>query len=108
MLNVKLSELDTDPSKHCSILDLPGNILIVPQACLGSRMKGKLMQYHNIVNKDLGLELYQKFISLCKKYTNENAKWSQSKELKVCHGTYGIRQVYSTVTNGPYLHLIEN
>lgn len=106
MLSVRLSELDDDPSKHCSILDLPGSILIVPQACLGGKMKGKMIQYHNNINKDRGLELYEKFVSLCNKYANENPKW-KAVNFKICHGTYGIRQIYSTNTNGPYLHLIE-
>ena len=71
-------------------------------------MKGKMIQYHNNVNKDIGLELYEKFISLSKKYTSENENWCKSKiDLKIEHGTYGIRQVYNTETNGPYLHLIE-
>ena len=71
-------------------------------------MKGKMIQYHNNVNKEKGSELYEKFIELIKKYANENPKWANNKnDLKICHGTYGIRQVYSTITNGPYLHMIE-
>ena len=65
-----------------------------------------MIQYHKNINKDKGLEFYEQFTSLCKKYTSENLIWVQ-KECKVVHGTYGIRQVYSTETNGPYLHLIE-
>jgi D-tyrosyl-tRNA(Tyr) deacylase len=108
VLNVRLSESEDDPNKHISILDLPGSILIIPQATLGGRMKGKMIQYHNNVNKDKGLALYELFINLCKKYTSENEKWSKSiNECKIKSGTYGIRQVYSTETNGPYLHMIE-
>ena len=71
-------------------------------------MKGKMVQYHYNVGKDLGLVLYEKFTSLCKQFASENENWSKSVDnLKVVHGTYGIRQVYSTETNGPYLHLIE-
>ena len=73
----------------------------------GGRMKGKMIQYHYNVNKDVGLELYEKFISFIKKFANENEKWAKSGTCKVENGTYGIRQVYSTETNGPYLHLIE-
>ena len=78
----------------------------MPQACLGGKMKGKMVQYHNNINKEKGMEFYEKFVNLCNKYANENAKWKES-NLKICHGTYGIRQIYSTNTNGPYLHLIE-
>jgi D-tyrosyl-tRNA(Tyr) deacylase len=109
LLNVKLSESESDPAKLVSVLDLPGSILIIPQATLGGRAKGKMIQYHNNVNKEKGLELYQLFVELCKKYTSENENWSKttSRACKVESGTYGIKQVYSTETNGPYLHLIE-
>ena len=107
VLGAKLSEVENDPSKHIGILELPGEILIIPQATLGGKIKGKMFQYHNNVNKDLGLELYTKFVDLCKKYASEHPVWSAKGNLKVVNGTYGIRQVYSTETNGPYLHLIE-
>ena len=37
---------------------------------------------------------------------NANPKWIEN-NCKIKYGTYGIRQVYSTVTNGPYLHNVE-
>ena len=71
-------------------------------------MKGKMMQYHYNVGKDLGFELYEKFVGLLKKYANENESWSKSADsLKIVNGTYGIKQIYSTETNGPFMHLIE-
>ncbi len=73
---------------------------------IGGKVKGKMVQYHHNINKDKGLELYKKFIDDCKKITRENKNWS-SANCKIEHGTYGIRQVYSTETNGPYLHMIE-
>ena len=104
LLNVKLSE--TDDEKHVSILDLPGSILIVPLATLGGKMKGKMIQYHKNIGKERGEQLYALFIDLIRKQTNENAKW-RAAVCRVENGTYGIRQVYSTDTNGPYLHFIE-
>jgi D-Tyr-tRNAtyr deacylase len=89
-----------------SILDLPGSILVIPQAFLDGKMKGKLIQYHKNIEKDKGLEFYDKLVNLCKKYANEHSKWSTSGN-KIFNGTYGIRQVYSTETNGPFFHLIE-
>jgi D-tyrosyl-tRNA(Tyr) deacylase len=65
-----------------------------------------MVQYHHNINKDKGLELFQKFIDDCKKAASESNKW-KSNNCKIEHGTYGIRQVYSTETNGPYLHMIE-
>ncbi|RMZ97841.1 putative D-tyrosyl-tRNA(Tyr) deacylase 2 [Brachionus plicatilis] len=105
VLNVRLSQ--TEDSKSTSVLDLPGDILIIPQACLGGKMKGKMFQYHNNIGKDAGLDFYAKFVDLCKKYAAEHPVWSLNKNLKVLSGTYGIRQVYSTETNGPNMHLIE-
>jgi D-tyrosyl-tRNA(Tyr) deacylase len=105
VLNVKLSEPDEDVSR-VSVLDMPGSVLIIPQATLGGKMKGKMVQYHKNIQKDKGLEYFNKFIDLCKKYANENEKWTQN-NCKIEAGTYGIRQVYSTQTNGPFLHLIE-
>lgn len=104
-MNVRLSELEEN-ERRVSILDQPGSILIVPQATLGGRMKGRAIQYHHNINKDKGFELYNRFIELCKTYASENPRWKQS-GCRVEAGTYGIRQVYSSETNGPFLHIIE-
>ena len=84
-----------------TITDLPGDILIIPQATLGGRLNGHRFQYHHNINKDAGLEFYNKFVSdlrtLCSK-TTENV---------VHAGSYGIKQIYSCETNGPSMHLIE-
>lgn len=102
---MKLSEIVENESR-VSVLDQPGSILIIPQATLGGRMKGKMIQYHKNVEKDKGLDLYNRFIELCKKYASENEKWTKAGN-SIVSGTYGIRQIYSTETNGPFLHLIE-
>jgi len=103
---VKLSESFSDPQKLTSVLDLPGNILIVPQATLGGKSKGKQFQYHNNINKEKGKDFYDLFVNLCRKYAGEHETWNKS-SLKIVNGTYGMKQVYSTETNGPFLHLIE-
>lgn len=105
VLSVKLSQ--TDDMKSTSVLELPGDILIIPQACLGGKMKGKLFQYHYNIDKEKGLDFYTKFVDLCKKYAAEHPMWSSNKDLKILSGTYGIRQVYSTETNGPNIHMVE-
>nr|XP_051678707.1 D-aminoacyl-tRNA deacylase 2 isoform X1 [Oryctolagus cuniculus] len=104
LLNVKLSE--TENGKHVSILDLPGDILIIPQATLGGRMKGRNMQYHSNSGKEEGLELYSQFVTLCEKELAANSKCAEA-GVVVEHGTYGNRQVLKLDTNGPYTHLIE-
>ena len=104
MLSAKLSE--TDDGKFVSILDLPGDILVIPQATLGGTLKGKLMQYHKNIAKDEGLNLYTKFVTLCQEMVIRSEK-CQEKGTVLKFGTYGNRQVFQTNTNGPYTHLIE-
>ncbi|XP_007516907.1 D-aminoacyl-tRNA deacylase 2 [Erinaceus europaeus] len=104
LLNVKLSE--TENGKHVSILDLPGDILIIPQATLGGKIKGRNMQYHSNSGKAEGLELYSQFVTLCEKEFAANSKCAEA-GVVVKHGTYGNRQVLKLDTNGPYTHLIE-
>ena len=83
-----------------------GNILIIPQATLGGRVKGRSMQYHCNSGKEEGLELYSQFVNLCKKELAANSKCAEA-GVVVKHGTYGSRQVLKLDTNGPYTHLIE-
>ncbi|XP_008070859.1 probable D-tyrosyl-tRNA(Tyr) deacylase 2 isoform X2 [Carlito syrichta] len=99
LLNVKLNE--TENGKHVSILDLPGDILIIPQATLGGRVKGRNMQYHSNSGKEEGLELYSQFVTLCEKELAANSKYAEA-GVVVEHGTYGNRQVLKLDTNGPY------
>lgn len=103
LLNVRLSEKD---GKLVSILDLPGDVLIIPQATLGGNMKGKCMQYHKNIAKEDGLHLYLRFTSVCCDIIQQNSKDSQGSNI-VKNGTYGNRQVLSTITNGPFTHLLE-
>lgn len=100
LLNLRLSE--SDSGKMVSLLELPGNLLIVPQATLGGKAKGRAMQYHNNISKDDGLRLYSTFVSLCEKELVAAAPG-----VTVKHGTYGNRQVLKLDTNGPYTHLME-
>lgn len=98
LLNVRLCE--SASGKMVSVLELPGSVLIVPQATLGGKSKGRAMQYHNNINKEDGLRLYSAFVDLCEKELS-------SREVQVKHGTYGNRQVLKLDTNGPYTHVME-
>ncbi|XP_014779599.1 D-aminoacyl-tRNA deacylase 2 [Octopus bimaculoides] len=100
VLNVRLSE--NEAGKLVSIMDLPGDVLIIPQATLGGSMKGKCMQYHKNIAKDEGQLLYTRFVNICR-----NTVQKQNQECTVQNGTYGNRQVLSTVTNGPFSHFLE-
>ncbi|KAM4777605.1 D-aminoacyl-tRNA deacylase 2 isoform 1-T1 [Cyanocitta cristata] len=104
LLNVKLSE--NENGEFVSVLDLPGDVLIIPQATLGGKPKGRRMQYHANIEKEKGLELYSQFVTLCEKELAANAKCVEAGVL-VKHGTYGNRQVLKLDTNGPYTHVID-
>uniref|UniRef100_A0A8C3B5K8 D-aminoacyl-tRNA deacylase n=1 Tax=Cairina moschata TaxID=8855 RepID=A0A8C3B5K8_CAIMO len=104
LLNVKLSE--NESGEYVSLLDLPGNVLIIPQATLGGKLKGRKMQYHVNIEKEKGLELYSQFVTLCEKELAANAKCTEAGVL-LKYGTYGNRQVLKLDTNGPYTHLVE-
>ncbi|XP_014878269.1 probable D-tyrosyl-tRNA(Tyr) deacylase 2 [Poecilia latipinna] len=106
LLNLRLCELPS--GKRVSVLELPGSLLIVPQATLGGKAKGKGMQYHNNISKEDGLKLYSSFISLCEKELMAAAgETVREAEVTVRHGTYGQRQVLQLDTNGPYTHLMD-
>lgn len=106
LLNLRLCE--SDSGKLVSLLELPGSLLIVPQATLGGKSKGRGMQYHNNTGKEDGLRLYSSFVSLCEKeLTAAAASAGSAAEVTVKHGTYGNRQVLKLDTNGPYTHLME-
>ncbi|KAJ3612996.1 hypothetical protein NHX12_019253 [Muraenolepis orangiensis] len=49
-----------------SVLEVGGSVLLVPQATLGGRAKGRVMQYHGNIAKEEGRRLYQCLVSLCR------------------------------------------
>ncbi|XP_006116422.1 D-aminoacyl-tRNA deacylase 2 [Pelodiscus sinensis] len=104
LLNVKLSEAES--GNYVSVLDLPGNLLIIPQATLGGKLKGRNMQYHSNIEKENGMELYSHFVTLCEKELAANTKCTEA-GVVVKYGTYGNRQVLKLDTNGPFTHMIE-
>lgn len=104
LLSARICE--ADDSKLVSILELPGDVLIIPQPTLGGRVKGKVMVYNKNITKDEGQRLYTEFVTLFKKAFEKSAKCLTGKKV-VRHGTYGTRQAFSCQTNGPDTHLIE-
>ncbi|EDO36966.1 predicted protein [Nematostella vectensis] len=104
-LNVKLSECGSSEERaKVSVLDLPGDVLIVPQATLGGKLKGKSMQYHSNISKEDALSLYQEFVQLVQVTT---LFFCVKGGAKICSRTYGKRQVLSVETNGPYTHVLD-
>ncbi|XP_030071237.1 D-aminoacyl-tRNA deacylase 2 isoform X2 [Microcaecilia unicolor] len=104
ILNVKLSEMEN--GQRVSVLELPGDILIIPQATLGGKVKGRRMQYHSNIGKEEGMALYSKFVDLCERELATKVQCTEA-GVQVKHGTYGNRQVLQLNTNGPYTHLVE-
>nr|XP_046268003.1 D-aminoacyl-tRNA deacylase 2 [Scatophagus argus] len=105
LLNLRLCE--SGSGKVVSVTELPGSLLIVPQATLGGKPKGRAMQYHNNISKEDGLRLYSTFVSLCEKELAAAASAGGGAQVAVKHGTYGNRQVLKLDTNGPYTQLME-
>lgn len=42
-----------------SAAELPADILLIPQACLAGKRKGNNMQYHQLIDKTLGHQLFE-------------------------------------------------
>eukprot|EP00800_Vazella_pourtalesii_P014962 TRINITY_DN3929_c0_g1_i1.p1 TRINITY_DN3929_c0_g1~~TRINITY_DN3929_c0_g1_i1.p1 ORF type:complete len:182 (+),score=36.09 TRINITY_DN3929_c0_g1_i1:29-547(+) len=100
-LSVKLS-YDEATSKLQSALETNSDVLIVPQACLGGKLKGKAFQYHNLLAKEHSQALYQTYIDQTKQLMVAN-----SSKGSLQHGTYGIKQILSFESSGPYTHILD-
>ena len=72
-------------------------VMIVPQASLAGKMRGKRMQYHSACGKALAEELYAAFVA------------AMRAELEVVQaGTYGNMQgLKISAANGPFSHHVE-
>ena len=104
---VKLSESpDTDTgsdSKRKTISQIHGDILVIPQATLGGKLKGSSIQYHNNIKPSEGEAYYKLFcdqLSQCQEPEGEGVGM-------VKNGVWGARQVLSMDTNGPYSHVFD-
>ncbi|XP_037097852.1 D-aminoacyl-tRNA deacylase 2 [Syngnathus acus] len=98
LLNVRVCE--SPSGKMVSLAELPGSLLLVPQATLGGKAKGRTVQYHDNIAKEDGLRLYSCLEALCRQEVTAPG-------LSVQHGTYGNRQVLHIQTDGPHAHLLE-
>ncbi|XP_061843678.1 D-aminoacyl-tRNA deacylase 2 isoform X2 [Nerophis lumbriciformis] len=101
LLNLRLCESESESGRMVSVLELAGSsVLVVPQATLGGKAKGRVMQYHNNIAKEDGLRLYAAFVALCQQEV-------AAAGVTLKHGTYGNRQVLKLDTNGPHTHLLD-
>lgn len=102
ILNAKLCEdpNNSDPQvTRESVLHHKLDILVIPQATLGGKLKGKALQYHGLVSKPVGEELFSEFVGKLKESLESGGH--------VSSGVYGTRQILSMETNGPFTHIFE-
>ncbi|KAG0439103.1 hypothetical protein HPB47_016756 [Ixodes persulcatus] len=96
VLNVKLC--DSGEGALVSVLQLPGDALVVPQACFAGKRKGNRVQSHGLVSKDTGQEFYRSFVEQCQILMSER-QWCGGKRITT------VRQRYSKLLgdHGSYL-----
>ncbi|CAM38641.1 conserved hypothetical protein [Leishmania braziliensis MHOM/BR/75/M2904] len=101
------------------------DILIVPQASLGGKVKGRSVQFHQLVPKDVSAALYDRFChfvrvargvdetrvdangaSLSEEHVPEAASWIKYNS-RVISGTFGNRQGLRFETDGPFTHTFD-
>ncbi|RNF20764.1 Chain A, Structural Analysis Of A Probable Eukaryotic D-Amino Acid Trna Deacylase [Trypanosoma conorhini] len=106
-----------------SLNDCPdADILVVPQASLGGKLKGHRVQFHALVEKSRGLWLYDRFCQLLRAArgidaSSVDANGVAAKEAvaspafpqggRVINGTYGNRQGLKIESEGPLTHFLD-
>jgi D-tyrosyl-tRNA(Tyr) deacylase len=105
VMTVKLSEGEEEGGKRMDVLTAGGEVLVVPQATLGGKLKGNSLQYHHNVKPVEGAELYRVFCEELREGMGEQGVVMEEGMVK--EGQYGARQVLSMETNGPYSHAFD-
>eukprot|EP01080_Neovahlkampfia_damariscottae_P003399 gene3399-5944_t len=88
-----------EDGKPCSIQEVPCDILIVPQASLAGKIKQKNVQYHSLIEKSGGKEIYDAFVEMMKSTIHEKSILQS--------GVYGNRQGLKFISEGPFTHSFE-
>lgn len=108
------------------------DLLVVPQACLSGKAKGKQVQYHGQLAKDEGARMYAAFVELLQSQAaalvagsggggkakargadgDDESKGGEGEVPavtvpRVLAGTYGNRQGLELKTDGPMTHFFE-
>ena len=119
-------ELGSEELKSVCIADLAAkgkscSLLVIPQACIGGKPKGKVFQYYSLVEKNQGQELYEEFIRKIRVELNkmggaqpavlEEEEEEEAKNkiktkagVRLAFGVYGNRQGLKLASSGPYTH----
>lgn len=115
--------------KPVALAESDCDVLVVPQATMAGKPKGKVVQYHGQAPKDDALALYGRFCSQLRAClvpaehqsvavdangeaapataTPAEASDSPSQLRKVSYGTYGNRQGLEMSSPGPFTHIFE-
>jgi len=104
----------------CAIGETKHDILVIPQATLAGKLKGKSVQYHTQVAKADGLQLYTRFhnqiracfaleevLVLDGNGVNDERGVTTASGRRIFNGTYGNRQALKLDSYGPYTHMFE-
>ena len=85
------------------------DFLVVPQATLAGKIKGKQAQYHAQLDKEEGAELYTFFCSALREAVAAAERDTETAPTAgtVQNGTYGNRQGLKMESLGPFTHMIE-
>eukprot|EP01061_Rhynchopus_euleeides_P006535 TRINITY_DN15571_c0_g1_i1.p1 TRINITY_DN15571_c0_g1~~TRINITY_DN15571_c0_g1_i1.p1 ORF type:complete len:162 (+),score=56.75 TRINITY_DN15571_c0_g1_i1:127-612(+) len=87
-------------------LDENWDILIVPQATLAGKIKGKQAQYHSQYDKEKGAAMYEFFCNTVRDMVAKHDR-SDAPAPSVQCGTYGNRQGLKLESLGPFTHVLE-
>jgi len=90
ILNDKEEAVSIADSKEC-------DVLVIPQASMSGKIKGKQIQYHSLIEKTSGEKIYLEFCDLISKGISGNFQ----------HGVFGNRQALNFESDGPYTHVFE-
>ena len=96
--SVKLTEVKEGEKRVSLTNSTSSEVLVVPQATLGGRLKGNSVQYHGNVKVEDGARLYDLFCAGLEEKLGEE---------RIKRGRFGARQLLSTVTSGPYSHAFD-
>ena len=96
--SVKLTEVKEGEKRVALTSSATSEVLVVPQATLGGRLKGNSVQYHGNVKVEAGARLYEVFCAGLAEKLGEG---------RVKRGRFGARQILSTDTSGPYSHTFD-
>lgn len=88
---------DTEERMNLSLSDINGELLIISQFTLyGNCEKGRRPSFTEASKPDMALNLYNKFLKLCK---NSN--------LKIAHGEFGADMQVELLNDGPVTLIID-